>query len=52
MTEVQIHVVESQKQKVIIDFAVFLYINKKLHSEETQFWGGMRKSIMCYVNNI
>uniref|UniRef100_A0A2K6DEX5 Sodium channel and clathrin linker 1 n=1 Tax=Macaca nemestrina TaxID=9545 RepID=A0A2K6DEX5_MACNE len=35
MTEAQIHVFESQKQKVILYFIVFLYIGKKLHSEET-----------------
>uniref|UniRef100_G3RM50 Sodium channel and clathrin linker 1 n=1 Tax=Gorilla gorilla gorilla TaxID=9595 RepID=G3RM50_GORGO len=35
MTEAQIHVFESQKQKVILDFIIFLYIKKKLHSEET-----------------
>lgn len=34
MTEAQIHVFESQKQKVILYFIVFLYIGKKLHSEE------------------
>lgn len=49
MTEAQIHVVESQKQKVILDFVVFLFINKKSHSGETQFWRGMPKSPLCYL---
>lgn len=43
MTEAQIHVLESQKQKVILDFMVFLCINK-LHSGEIQFWRRMPKS--------
>ena len=49
MTEAQIHVVESQKQKVILDFMVFLYISKKLHSGETQLWRRMPKSLLRYL---
>ena len=48
MTEAQIHVLESQKQKVILDFMVFLCINK-LHSEEIQFWRRMPKCVVLYL---
>ena len=44
----QIHVLESQKQKVILDFMVFLCISK-LHSEEIQFWRRMPKCVVLYL---
>lgn len=49
MTEAQIHVVESQKQKVILYLMIFLYINEKLHTVETHFCRRMFQSLPCYL---
>ena len=49
MTEAQIYVAESQKQKVILGVRVFFCIGKKLHSGKTRLWKGMPVFLVCHL---